>query len=76
LFIAVEGPNDIVFLQTISGILSREDDEIPDLTKLELNGEIIFVPLGGSALAIWASWLSNLNRSEFHLCHSDTTRPL
>lgn len=75
LFIAVEGPNDIAFLQTISETLSNEDNNIRDLPKLELAGEVIFVPLGGSTLALWASRLANLNRPEFHLCDRDIAPP-
>jgi len=75
LFIAVEGPNDIAFLQTISTALRIEDNSIPDLVKLELDGEVIFIPLGGSTLALWSSRLANLNRPEFHLCDRDIAPP-
>jgi putative ATP-dependent endonuclease of the OLD family len=75
LFIGVEGPNDISFLQNISTVLHAEDNSIPDLTKLELDGEILFVPLGGSTLVLWSSRLAALNRPEFHLCDRDTEPP-
>ncbi len=77
LFIGVEGPNDITFLQNISKVLRNDSIDVPNLEKMELNGEIIFIPLGGSNLALWSSRLENLNRPEFHLCDRDTdpTKP-
>lgn len=75
LFIGVEGPNDISFLQNISTVLHEEDNSIPDLAKLELNGECLFVPLGGSTLVLWSSRLAALNRPEFHLCDRDLEPP-
>ena len=42
---------------------------------MEIDGEIIFFPLGGSNLALWTSRLENLNRPEFHLFDRDTTPP-
>lgn len=75
LFIGVEGPNDIAFLQGISGALRRDGLDIPDLGKMELNGELIFFILGGSTLALWSSRLAQLNRPEFHLYDRDTTPP-
>ena len=75
LFIGVEGPNDITFLQTIASVLRNEGIKLLDLEKMELNGEIIFFPLGGSNLVLWSSRLENLNRPEFHLCDRDAAPP-
>jgi energy-coupling factor transporter ATP-binding protein EcfA2 len=75
LFIGVEGKHDIAFLQTISKSLLRAGLDVADLEKLEINGEIIFFPLGGSNLALWTSRLENLNRPEFHLYDRDTAPP-
>ncbi len=75
LFIGVEEKHDIAFLQTVSKMLVRSDIDIPDLEKLETDGEIIFFPLGGSNLAIWTSRLEKLNRPEFHLYDRDTAPP-
>jgi len=75
IFIGIEGPNDIAFLKNISKVLIRDGESIPDLEKMELNGELIFFPLGGSTLALWTSRLENLNRPEFHLYDRDTTPP-
>jgi len=76
IFICVEGPNDISFLRNVSKILKVEDDNVPDLDQLELDGKLIFVPLGGSTLALWSSRFRKLNRPEFHLCDRDDEPPL
>lgn len=75
LFIGVEGPNDISFLRTMSKTLRNDGSDIPDLEKMELKGELIFFPFGGSNLAIWSSRLERLNRPEFHLCDRDVAPP-
>jgi len=75
LFIGVEGPNDIAFLQIMSKALRNDGSDIPDLEKMELDGELIFFPFGGSNLAIWSSRLEKLNRPEFHLCDRDIVPP-
>ncbi|MGI0086140.1 MAG: ATP-binding protein, partial [Nitrososphaerales archaeon] len=53
LFIAVEGQNDVSFLQNISKALCDGQPGIPDLEKMELDGEIIFFLMSGSNLAYW-----------------------
>jgi putative ATP-dependent endonuclease of the OLD family len=75
LFICVEGKTDIPFLKNIARILINGGYEVPDLEQMELDGEIIFAPLGGSQLAIWCNRLANLNRPEFHLYDRDTAPP-
>jgi putative ATP-dependent endonuclease of the OLD family len=75
LFIGVEGKHDITFLQNITKVLRTERPELPDLLQLELEGAIIFFPLGGSNLALWTSRLKNLNRPEFHLYDRDNPPP-
>jgi putative ATP-dependent endonuclease of the OLD family len=75
LFIGVEGKNDISFLQTIATALRADDVDVPDLLKMELDGELIFFPLGGSSLALWTSRLQNLNRPEFHLFDREVSAP-
>jgi len=42
---------------------------------MELDGELIFFPLGGSSLALWTSRLEPLSRPEFHLFDRDTAPP-
>jgi hypothetical protein len=76
LFVGVEGPHDINFLRNVSRILNGVDPTIPNLELLELAGDIIFIPLGGSNMAVWASKLSPLQRPEFHLCDRDYQQPL
>jgi putative ATP-dependent endonuclease of OLD family len=75
-FVGVEGPYDINFLKGISRVLRAAGEDMPDLDKLELEGELIFVPLGGSNLALWASRLTPLNRPEYHICDRDNQPPL
>jgi predicted ATPase len=75
LFIGVEGKNDITLLRNFSGLLRRAGEDVLDLEKMELDGEMIFVPLGGSSLALWTSRLANLNRPEFHVFDRDNTPP-
>ena len=75
LFIGVEGKHDIAFLQTISKSMVHSGVDVPDLEKLEIDGEIIFFLLGGSTLVLWTSRLENLNRPEFHLYDRDTAPP-
>ncbi len=75
LFIGVEGINDILFLKNISKVLINDGIDVLALDQMEIDGEIIFFPLGGSNLALWTSRLENLNRPEFHLFDRDTTPP-
>lgn len=75
LFIGVEGLNDITFLRTISKALRNDGCDIPNLERMELDGELIFFPFGGSNLALWSSRLGGLNRPEFHLYDRDVAPP-
>jgi putative ATP-dependent endonuclease of OLD family len=74
-FIGVEGTNDINFFRVISQVLSQREPDIPDLSKAEEDGHVIFIPLGGSNLANWVGRLANLNRPEFHLFDRDMAPP-
>ena len=75
LFIGVEGINDINFLKGISRVLINHGQYVPDLVMLEDTGQVIFIPCGGSNLALWASRLAGLNRPEFHLFDRDVKPP-
>lgn len=75
LFIGVEGPNDIEFMKRMSRMLLAGGENVPDLDALELDGQLIFFPFGGSNLAVWASRLKHLNRPEYHICDRDTQPP-
>ena len=74
-FVGVEGPHDISFLTGMSRILRAAGEDLPDFEQLEVDGELIFIPLGGSNLAVWSSRLKALNRPELHICDRDTQPP-
>lgn len=74
-FIGVEGQHDIAFLKGASKAYVAAGVDVPDLEALELAGAIMFFPMGGSNLALWASRLSPLNRPEFHICDRDLPPP-
>lgn len=74
-FVGVEGKHDINHLLTISKILSQSESDIDDLGSVENIGRLIFVPAGGSNVALWVSRLRNLNIPEFHLFDRDTKPP-
>jgi len=69
--VVVEGINDVEFLRRISRIVHVDDANLPDLATLEAQGELIFLPVGGSDLAVWSERLAPLEISEFHLCDRD-----
>ncbi len=75
LFIGVEGKHDISYLKGMSKILRADGVDVPDLEALEVSGEIIFFPFGGSNLALWTSRLAKLNRPEFHIYDRDHAPP-
>lgn len=75
LFFGVEGANDINFFKSISKVLSQTENDILDLENLENEGKLLFIPFGGSNLALWTNRLSNLQRSEIHICDRDTVPP-
>lgn len=75
LFIGVEGINDIDFLCRISKILFTAGENILDLEDLESQGKIIFIPLGGSNLRLWAHRLAGLNCYEYHIFDRDDQPP-
>jgi hypothetical protein len=75
IFIGVEGPNDIDFLKGVARALIEGGEDVPDLDRLEMDGEVIFFPFGGSNLAIWTSRLRHLNRPEYHICDRDYPPP-
>jgi hypothetical protein len=75
IFIGVEGSNDINFLINMAKLYMRSGISVSDLESMELNGELIFFPLGGSNLALWVSRLKELNRPELYLFDRDTIPP-
>lgn len=75
LFIGVEGRHDIVFLKHMSTLLRLAGVDVLYLESMELAGELIFFPLGGSSLALWTSRLEPLSRPEFHLFDREAQPP-
>ena len=75
LFIFVEGKHDIPFLMNLADVLRAEGVNVPDLRQLELDGKIIFAPLGGNNLLLWTNRTKNLLKPEFHLYDRDHAPP-
>jgi putative ATP-dependent endonuclease of OLD family len=74
-FVGVEGKNDIYFLRIISKILHDAGENIPDIEKVEVEGKLVFVPLGGSNIELWISRLEGFNRPEYYIIDRDTVPP-
>lgn len=64
--VVVEGIHDIEFLTRISTLIHADDPTLPDLTAMERNGELVFLPISGHPQA-WIRRLAPLNLPEFHL---------
>lgn len=75
LFVFVEGKHDIPFLMNLADALRADGANVPDLRQLELDGRIIFGPLGGNNLLLWTNRTRNLLKPELHLYDRDTTPP-
>ncbi len=75
LLMVVEGQHDVAFLSRISRLLHTEDVTIPDLSRLEQNSRLIFVPAGGGDFRPWLCRLGPLGCNEFHL-YDRETRPV
>lgn len=75
LFVGIEGANDIEFIKAIAVALRKEDESLPDLDALEESGQLVFIPVGGSNLALWTSRLAELKRPELHIYDRDTEPP-
>ncbi|WP_022851716.1 AAA family ATPase [Limisalsivibrio acetivorans] len=74
-FVGVEGPNDIEFINTISSYLSQEDTNIADLRNAEQSGELVYIPMGGSTLELWTNRLEGLCVPEVHVLDRDVPPP-
>jgi len=75
IFVGVEGANDMSFLKGISLMLKNAGEIVPDLSQLEEDGLLLFIPLGGSNLSHWTTKLANLKRPEFYIFDRDTQPP-
>ncbi len=69
--VVVEGTNDIEFLRRISAILHRDSSDVPDLSQMERDGQLLFLPAGGSDHRLWTGRLAPLRIPEFHLLDRD-----
>lgn len=74
-FIGVEGPNDIEYLNRISFKLSENDSTIHNLQEAERNGLIVYIPMGGSTLELWTNRLEGLEIAEIHILDRDNPQP-
>lgn len=74
-FFGVEGKHDINFLRRISTLLAAAEPDIPDLSKAEKDGLLVFVPLAGSNMELWITTLAGLDRPEFYLTDRDQAPP-
>jgi hypothetical protein len=67
ILVVVEGVHDVAFLKQISVILHGHDPRLPDLAAMERRGELLFVPVGGGDLRLWATRFARLGCAEFHV---------
>ncbi|MFL0806535.1 MAG: ATP-binding protein [Oceanobacter sp.] len=74
-FVGVEGPNDIEYINEISSRLSLDDKSIVDLRSAEQQGELVYIPMGGSTLELWTSRLEGLQVPEVHILDRDNPPP-
>nr|CAA6825562.1 MAG: Predicted ATP-dependent endonuclease of the OLD family, contains P-loop ATPase and TOPRIM domains [uncultured Thiotrichaceae bacterium] len=74
-FVGVEGPNDIEYINKISSRLSQDDPSIIDLRNAERQGELVYIPMGGSTLELWTNRLEGLQVPEVHVLDRDTPPP-
>ncbi len=74
-FLGVEGKWDIEFLKRISRLLHQSDATIPNLEAHESKGALVFIPLGGSSMELWASRLAGLDRPEIYITDRDNQPP-
>jgi hypothetical protein len=75
LLIFIEGKHDIPFLMNMADMLIRGGVDVPNLRQLEQDGKIIFAPLGGQNLLLWANRTAHLLKPEFHLSDRDNAPP-
>ena len=74
-FVGVEGPNDIEYINRISSRLSQENKNIADLRLAEQHGQLVYIPMGGSTLELWTNRLEGLQVPEVHILDRDTLPP-
>jgi hypothetical protein len=70
LMICVEGPNDVIFMKSISTIINNTHNHLPDLNS---DSRVVIFPLGGSTLKDWVNndYLKKLGIPEYHIYDRD-----
>lgn len=74
-FVGVEGPNDIEYINGISSDLAQDAAGIVDLRNAEQQGELVYMPMGGSTLELWTNRLEGLQVPEIHILDRDNPPP-
>lgn len=74
-FVGVEGPNDIEYISEMSSRLSIDDPNIINLRAAEQQGELVYIPMGGSTLELWTNRLEGLQVPEIHVLDRDNPPP-
>ncbi len=67
ILIVVEGVNDIEFLRRISTMMHKHHSSVPDLAAREANGQLVFLPIGGSSITAWSDRLAPIRCREVHI---------
>ena len=67
LLCVVEGRHDVEFLRRLSATLALFDPTLPDLGRLECEGHLVFIPIGGGDVLSWSERFAPLGCPEFHL---------
>lgn len=75
-FVGVEGPNDIEFLNRVSANIAEHDQSVVNLQEAEDNGLVVYIPMGGSTLELWTNRLEGLQIAEVHILDRDNQPPL
>jgi len=74
-FVGLEGPNDIEYISRISSQLSQKIPGIIDLQNAEAQGQLVYIPMGGSTLELWTNRLEGLQVPEVHILDRDNPPP-
>ena len=65
--LVVEGSNDVEFLRRISRTLHFANPSLLDISAMEAEGRVVFIPFGGGHVPAWSHRLEPLKVPEFHL---------
>lgn len=74
-FVGVEGPNDIEYINELSSRISAEDPSFFNLRHEEQQGRLVYIPMGGSTLELWTNRLEGLQVPEVHILDRDNQPP-